>query len=97
MVLIACLGLLLGALLALRWNVLVLVPAIGIALPLVASVGIARGESAGSLALDMLVTITCIEAGYIARLFATVLADATLAVMKPTIANKTIVNKTSTA
>jgi hypothetical protein len=88
MAIIALLGLSVGAFLALRWNVLVLVPAIGIALPLVALIGIARGEGAGSLALDMLVAVTCIEAGYIARLLAGVFADAARAVMKPAIVNK---------
>jgi hypothetical protein len=82
---IALLGFFVGALLAMRWNLLVLVPVIGAALPLVALVGIARGEGAGSLAVDMLVTVTCIEAGYIARLIAFGLVDATrLAVMAAT-------------
>jgi hypothetical protein len=63
-------------LLALRWNVLVLVPVIGAALPLVALIDIARGEGAGALAADMVVTVICIEAGYIAALFAIVLVDA---------------------
>jgi hypothetical protein len=88
MMIIGLLGLLAGAFLALRWNVLVLVPAIGIALPLVALIGIARGEGAGSLALDMLVAITCIEAGYVARLFAYVLADATRAAKRAAVLNK---------
>jgi hypothetical protein len=82
---IALLGLLVGALLALRWNLLVLVPVIGAALPLVALIGIARHESAGSVAFDMMVTVTCIEAGYIARLIAYGLVDAMrLAVMAAT-------------
>ena len=73
---IALLGFLVGALLALRWNLLALVPVIGAALPLVALIGIARGEGAGSLAVDMLVTVTCIEAGFVARLIAYGLVDA---------------------
>jgi hypothetical protein len=82
---IALLGFLVGALLALRWNLLALVPVIGAALPLVALIGIARGEGAGSIAVDMLVTLTCIEAGYIARLIAYGLVDATrLAIMVAT-------------
>jgi hypothetical protein len=64
------------ALLALRWGVLVLAPAIGFALVIVVLVGVARGEDAGSLAIDMMVTITCMEAGYIGRLVAYAVIDA---------------------
>lgn len=73
---IALLSFLVGALLALRWSVLVLAPAIGAALVIVTLIGVARGEDAGSLAIDMMVTITCMEAGYIARLIAYALVDA---------------------
>jgi hypothetical protein len=72
---IALLSFLIGALLALRWSVLVLFPAIGAALVLVVLLGVARGEGAGSLAIDLLVTMTCMEAGYIARLVAYALVD----------------------
>jgi hypothetical protein len=82
MVLIALLSFLIGALLALRWNVLVLLEAVGAALPLVALIGSARGDDAGSLALDMLITVTFIETGYIAKLVAYVLADAAGAAMR---------------
>jgi hypothetical protein len=73
---IASVSALIGALLASRWKVLVLVPAIGAALPLVVLIGIARGEGAGALAADMAVTVASIEAGYIAALVANVLLDA---------------------
>ena len=73
---IALLSFLAGALLGLRANVLVLVPALGIALPLVALICIARGEMVGSLIVDMAVAATCIEAGYIATLVALALVDA---------------------
>jgi hypothetical protein len=73
---IASLSFLCGALLALRWSVLVLAPAIGFALVIVALVGLARGEDAGTLAIDMMVTITCMEAGYIGRLVGYALIDA---------------------
>ena len=73
---IASLSFLFGALLALRWSVLVLAPAIGLALVIVAVVGVARREDAGSLAIDMMVTITCMEAGYIGRLVGYALFDA---------------------
>jgi hypothetical protein len=73
---IALLSFLAGALLGLRANVLVLVPALGIALPLVALICIARGETVGSLIVDMAVTAACVEAGYIATLVARALVDA---------------------
>ena len=73
---IASVSFLIGALLALRWSVLVLAPAIGLALVIVALVGLARGEDAGALAIDVMVTITCMEAGYIGRLVAYALIDA---------------------
>jgi hypothetical protein len=73
---IALLSFLIGALLALRWSVLVLLPAIGAALVLVALLAAARGESAGSLAIELLVTVTCMETGYVARLIAYALVDA---------------------
>jgi hypothetical protein len=85
---IASLSALIGALLALRWNVLVLVPVVGAALPLVALIDIARGEGAGTLAADMVVTVICIEAGYIAALFANVLVDATRIAFMMTLLDK---------
>jgi hypothetical protein len=88
MTIIASLGLLAGILLSLRWNVLVLVPAIGITLPVVALIGLARGEGAGSLALDMLVAVTCIEAGYVARMVVQVFAHATRTALRPAVVDK---------
>lgn len=76
MALIALLSFSVGALLALRWNALMLLAAIGAVLPLVALIGIAHGEDAGSFAVDMLVTVTFIETGYIARLVAHVFVEA---------------------
>ena len=76
MVTIALVGVLIGALLSLRWNVLVLFPVIGMALLIVALIGLGRGEDAGSLAVDMMVTVTCIEAGYVARLAGYAIVDA---------------------
>jgi hypothetical protein len=88
MAIIALLGLSVGVSLAARWNVLVLIPAIGIALSLVALIGIARGEGAGALALDMLIAVTCIEAGYIVRLLAYIFADAADAAIKSATVDK---------
>jgi len=79
---IALLSLLIGALLELRWNVFVLAPVFGIALPLVALIGIENGEGAGSIAVDLLVAVTCIETGYMARLIVNVLGDVTRAIVE---------------
>ncbi len=88
MAIIAFLGLSAGVCLALRWNALVLVPTIGVALPLVALIDIVRGEGAGAIAFDMLVVVTCIEAGYIAGIFGHVFADAARAAVKPAIVRR---------
>jgi hypothetical protein len=88
MAIIAFISILIGALLALRWNVLVLVPAIGAAVPLVVLIGVARGEGAGLLAVDVMVAATCIEVGYIARPVVRVLMDATRAAITAATINK---------
>jgi hypothetical protein len=76
MALIALLSFSAGVLLALRWNVLVLLAAVVAVLPPVALIGMTHGEDAGSLAVDMLVAVTFIEMGYIARLVAYIFVDA---------------------
>ena len=88
MALIALLSFSAGVLLALRWNVLVLVAAVAAVLPPVALIGIARGEDAGSLAVDVLVAVTFIETGYIARLVAYIFVDATRAAARTAIVAK---------
>jgi hypothetical protein len=65
-----------GALLSTRWNVFVIVPVIGAALVIVAVVGVARGDRAGWLAVEMALIIVCLELGSMARLVVYVLADA---------------------
>jgi hypothetical protein len=75
MAIIAMLSFLIGALLALRWDVFVLVSVVGDGLPLVALIGIARGEDASTIAVDMVVAVICIEAGFMARLLVGMLAD----------------------
>jgi len=77
MVILALLSFLIGALLELRWNVFVLFLVLGVALPVVALIGIANGEGAGSIAVDMVVAIICIEVGYMARLIVSVLVNVT--------------------
>jgi hypothetical protein len=85
MALIALLSFSAGILLALRWNVLVLLAAVAAVLPAVALIGIAHGEDAGSLAVDMLVAVTFIEIGYIARLVAYIFVDAARAATRTAI------------
>jgi hypothetical protein len=74
MILLLCISI--GAVLSTRWNVFVMFPVIGAALVIVAMVGVARGDSAGWLAVEMAVIIVCLELGYMARLVVYVLADA---------------------
>jgi xanthosine utilization system XapX-like protein len=79
MVIITLLKFLIGALVGLRWDIFVLVSVVGDTLAIVALIGIAGGEDASSIAVDMVVTAVCIEAGFMARLFVEMLADATRA------------------
>jgi hypothetical protein len=74
---IALLSFLAGALWARRFNAFALVPALGIALPLAALIGRARGEGIGSLIADMVVIAACVEAGYVAWLVARAFTDTT--------------------
>jgi hypothetical protein len=85
MVLITMLSFSAGISLALRWNVLVLLAAVVAVLPLVAVIGLARGEDAGLLAVDMLVAVTFIEVGYVARLVAYVFVAAARAATRTAI------------
>jgi hypothetical protein len=62
---LASVGVLLGAVLGLRFKVLVLVPVICAALPIVVVAGIARGEGLWRLALAMIVVATSLQLGYI--------------------------------
>ena len=68
MAMISLLCISIGALLSTRWNVFVIFPVIGAALVIVVVVGVARGDSAGWLAVEMAVIIVCLELGYAARL-----------------------------
>ena len=64
---------------------LVLLATIGVALALVALIGGMRSEGAGSIAADMLVTVTFIEVGFLARLAVYVVADAVAAAVRTAI------------
>jgi hypothetical protein len=76
MAMISLLCISIGASLSMRWNVFVIFPVIGAALAIVVVVGVARGDGAGWLAVEMAVIIVCLELGYAARLVVYLLADA---------------------
>jgi hypothetical protein len=63
-------GFLIGAALALRFNVLILVPAIGLALIGTTAVGIAHGDPMGSVVLTMVLIGTTLQVGYLAGIVA---------------------------
>jgi hypothetical protein len=63
-------GFLIGAALALRFNVLILVLAIGLALIGSTAVGIAHGSPMGSVVLTMVVIGTTLQVGYLAGIVA---------------------------
>jgi len=54
-----------GAVLALRFRVLSLVPAVGVGLVAILGLGIARGEGLGAIAVHMVVVATALQAGYL--------------------------------
>jgi hypothetical protein len=66
---LAIIGLVVGITFGLRFKVLILVPAIGIAEIFALIVGIARGESFGSIVLVMVVVGTAIQLGYLVGIF----------------------------
>jgi hypothetical protein len=98
MAMISLLCISIGALLSTRWNVFVIFPVIGAALVIVVVVGVARGDSAGWLAVEMAVIIVCLQLGYAARLVVYVLADAIRALMAMVVRSlKAIRNRTNSA
>jgi hypothetical protein len=85
MVITASLSFMIGLLLSLRWDIFVLLSVIAGALPVVALIGFACGEDAGSIVVELVVTIACMEAGFMAKLFVVMLTDAArLAITKMT-------------
>jgi hypothetical protein len=65
MVILILIGVLVGAVLGLRFKVFVLVPVISIALVIVAVDGVARGDELWRLAVSMIVIATAVQVGYI--------------------------------
>jgi hypothetical protein len=59
-------GFLIGAALAMRFNVFILFPAIGLALLGTAAVGLAGGDRIGSVVLTMVLIGTTLQVGYVA-------------------------------
>jgi len=65
MVILIPMGVLVGAVLGLRFKVLVLVPMICAALPVIVVSGITRGEGVWRLALAMIVVAISLQLGYV--------------------------------
>jgi hypothetical protein len=76
MVITALLSFLIGSLMSLRWDIFVLLSVVAGALPVVALIGFARGEDARSIGVELVVTVACMEVGFMARLFVEMLTDA---------------------
>jgi hypothetical protein len=77
MQIIALVSFLIGASLSLSWDIFALVLVVADALPVVALIGFARGEAIGSIVVDLVVAVACMEAGFMAKLFVEILMDAT--------------------
>jgi hypothetical protein len=69
MIMLALIGAVVGAVLGLRFKVLILVPAIWLGLLLIIAAGIARGGAAGSIALTCAALATALQFGYLAGTF----------------------------
>lgn len=65
MIALSILSLLAGGVLGMRFKVVALAPAIGLALIAVAGVGTARGTDIGSIVLAMILAATCLQMGYL--------------------------------
>jgi len=65
MVMLMMIGILVGTVLGLRFKVLILVPVVCGALPIVVVSGIARGEGLWRLALSMIVIAMSLQLGYV--------------------------------
>jgi len=59
------LSVLAGIVLGMRLNVLVLIPAIGLALIAIAGMGVTRGDPLGSIVFTMIFAIICLQGGYL--------------------------------
>ena len=66
---LAIIAVVVGIALGLRFKVLILVPAIGIAEIFALIVGLARGESFGSIVLAMAVVWLAVQLGYLIGIF----------------------------
>jgi hypothetical protein len=66
---LAIIGVVVSIALGLRFNVLVLVPAIALAVIFALTVGIARSEGFGSIVLAVVIVGTAIQLGYFVGIF----------------------------
>jgi len=60
------LAILVGAVLGMRFKVLVLIAAIGLTVPAILAAGIIRGDSVASFAVTAILAGTCLQIGYLA-------------------------------
>ena len=65
MLLLAMISTLVGAVFGLRFKVLIMLPAIGCALPLILGIGLTRGDDAWSILLAMVLAATALQLGYL--------------------------------
>jgi hypothetical protein len=64
--LLLLLAILVGAVLGMRFRVLVLIPAIGLTVPAIVAAGIIRGDSVASFAVTAMLAATCLQIGHLA-------------------------------
>lgn len=69
MLMISLAALTLGALLGVRFKVLVIVPATMLVLVFVLAIGLARDHGGGWIVLSMIINATCLQAGYLGGLY----------------------------
>jgi len=65
MVIVATIGMLIGAALGTRYKVLVLVPAFGLGLAAIFATGLVYGTPLSSISVASLLFVTCLQIGYI--------------------------------
>jgi hypothetical protein len=65
MMLLTMISTLVGAVFGLRFKVLIILPAIGCALPIIFGIGLIRGDDAWSILLAMVLATTALQLGYL--------------------------------
>ena len=65
MMLLTMISTLVGAVFGLRFNILIMLPAIGCALPIIFGIGLTRGDDAWTILLAMVLAATALQLGYL--------------------------------